>query len=168
MQKPIPEPGAGKTYRPAENADTANDTAQPVAGVQFNTGVGGAAPRPAFNPREALFRFRMRFPNLQIIPVPSVTRVSVLAANVAKNMLFPDGVLAVLFFATGPFYANFEGNAAVPTVDSTETNGATSLLIPQNFPYMLWVQGKRQISLISEQAATVQAFCYIDLPPDNS
>lgn len=120
-------------------------------------------PAPAFNPHDALFRLRMRFPNLQIVPIPSITKTLTLAANAAKDMNLADGTLAVLLFVTGPVWMNADGAAAVPAADGDNQ----SAMIPMNFPYMLYLQGKRQLSFLAEQAAVVQAWCYIDLPKDS-
>lgn len=156
--------GDGMTIsgHPPQNADTANDTpAFPT--TNLNEAVGVKGPVPDFSPSSALFRLRMRFPNLQIIPVPPATRTRILLANAAQDMTLPDGTIAVLFFATAPFWVNFNGKAALPTANEE----GQSMFIPTNFLYMMYVVGKGQISVFAEQPTTVQAFCYIDLPADH-
>lgn len=164
LHKEVIHPGDGKTGNaPPQNANTANDTpAHPT--LSLNEGIGDKGPALHFTPHNALLRLRMRFPNLQVIPVPNSTRTRILAANIAEDMSLPDGTLAVLFFATAPFWANFDGQARLPVADGE----GQSLFIPTNFPYMLYVMGKAQISVFAEQATTVQAFCFIDIPVERT
>lgn len=163
LHKEVIHSGDGATgNHPPQNADTANDTpAFPT--TSLNTAIGDRGPLPLFSPHNALLRLRMRFPNLQIIPVPNSTMTRILAANIAEDMKLPDGTLAVLFFATAPFWVNFDGAAKLPTGDGE----GMSMFIPTNFPYMLYVMGKQQISLFAEQPTTAQAFCFIDLPTEH-
>lgn len=164
----VPQPGGGRTGdRPSDNANTAD--AVPLKGtldLGLNTGVA-PGPRYSFNPRDALMRLRLRFPNLQIIPIPQNTVTRLLAASVAQDMTLPDGTLAILFFSTAPFWLNFDGAAAVPTANSAE-NRSTSIFIPTDFPYMFYIFGKRQFSVLMEQAGTVHAYCYVDLPMEQN
>lgn len=161
--EPIPHPGDKKPsgHQPPQNANTSNGTpAHPVTALDSAPTNPAEIYLPNYTADETLFRLRMRFPNLQIIPVPHVVVANALAAGVAEDMNFPDGTVAILFFATAAFYANFEGRAGVPT--DGEAN--KSLLIPTGFPYMLYVMGKRQVSLLSVADNNVQAYCYIDMP----
>jgi hypothetical protein len=150
-----------------QNADTANDTPT-YDPTPLNV---AGAPKLAL-PMDAhslMMRLRMRFPGLPIIEVPNTVMTGVLAADVAQNVNLPSNIIAMMLFSTGPFYINFNGKAVIPLSSS---NGAAdfiardSVLITPPWPFIFYMHGKQQFSVIAEQPATVQALCYTDAPKE--
>lgn len=138
------------------NADTFEGA--PFDPLSLNQGPHDGA-QPAQDPHSLLIRLRMRFPGLPIVPLPDSIRTLKLVAGVAQDMAIPNGAVAAMFHASGPFYLDAQGASQVPTGTRLD---ATSLLITPPWPFLYYMFGKNQLSFIAEQITTVQGLFFID------
>ncbi|MDQ2105708.1 NAD/NADP transhydrogenase alpha subunit-like protein [Azospirillum isscasi] len=89
-----------------------------------------------------------------ILDVSDSRHVIVLAAGVGKTVTVPAEAMAVLFNATGPFWVQYGGAAALPVAD----DGGGSA--PELAPAARRVQAGETIGLIAPFACTVSLSFY--------
>lgn len=149
-----------------QNADTTDIPPAPRATQTLQTSPvesvlrpGDGVNMPAMSAHLLLARLRHKFPFLPIVPIPNTVETLILAANGEAQMQLQANTVAIMLFATGPVYMSAQGRSAVPVASDTK-----SVLITQPFPFMLYVFGTRNLSFIAENACTVQAWCFIDVP----
>lgn len=92
-------------------------------------------------------------PTAAITPSDTVYAV-VLQAGVAKAVTVPAGAKAVLFAATGPFWAKMGGNAAVPADDVLDGSA------PELAPVARQTTGVTTIGLVAATPVTVSLAFY--------
>lgn len=116
--------------------------------VPEDTGVVDDQTGQAFTPQgpiNDLTRFRLSFPFVPIIPFPPQVATVALVQNVAKDIVVPDGVVAVFLRGSGNYYVSNHGNAEVP-VDGF----SKSIYKPDGI--MFYTGGIKTLSVITPDA----------------
>lgn len=110
-------------------------------------------------PYSNLIALRMQFPHLEIVPWPPRAKSIALTANVAQDLTFPDGTVAIILRGNNDYYVSNAGNADIPTAN----NDSQSVYKPEG--YVMYTGNLRSLSIIAPNGGTiVTALCYALTP----
>lgn len=145
------------------------DTVNPMAPFAPDGGQQGVivSPQGELNDLAQFFR---EFPTAPVMQFSPAVAAVLLAANVAQDLLLPDGTTVIGLYADRyPFYVSKLGNAEIPSATNlpsvggyTNDNRYRSIPIFAPLPWLFYVGGLRSLSVITPTANTlVSAQCYI-------
>jgi hypothetical protein len=114
------------------------DTVDPAAGLGMRSDT----------PNRELMMLRAQFPFVEIMPIPNLVINKILTpVGIPQEIDVPDGAAICRFFATGDFYANFQGQANVPSAANLQDN--QSFFRPDLTGNYFYCKGKKQVSVAS-------------------
>lgn len=116
-------------------------------------------------PANMLASLRAKYPFLPIMPLPPVVRPLALTANIAQDLIVPDGATIMNLTASADYYLSLHGNAEVPSATNT---GQAAIGTPGESKAFkvspgIWyfVGGLSSIGCISPVACIITANFYI-------
>lgn len=134
-------------------AEALTEVPDAAPGLPPFPGSPGLRPSDAF---EDLSHYRMEYPFVPIMPLPTFVLTKVLTMNVAANIDVPSGMALGMIKANGPFWVSWKETATIPVAPSSTWDYASSNAAYNMIDTLFYIAHVKQLSFISDAAVTVQ------------